>query len=266
VTGRFSQERRGIWELKVEGDAEPIGVTPHHPLWSLDRHAWVSASELRPYERLATISGPARLMYAVDTKIADPVYNIEVEGENCYRVGEKGTLVHNVSSDACTAINITETGPSGAHYAVTPRQVGGKLYNQPYEVVARLAIQNGGSSSPGAINLVRRHIGFANDEVGHLVGMQFGGRASLESPPSSGNGNFVPQGPLANDEYNQIEEAIARILRSDSCAQICLHIKIHYDEARANLESPYRPYRPFEFRIKWWQAGQQMGNDVLDNF
>jgi hypothetical protein len=97
VTGRFSQERRGIWELKVEGDAEPIGVTPHHPLWSLDRHAWVSASELRPYERLATLTGPARLMDAIDTHIADPVYNIEVEGENCYRVGETGTLVHNQS-------------------------------------------------------------------------------------------------------------------------------------------------------------------------
>jgi hypothetical protein len=98
VTGRFSQERRGIWELKVEGDAEPIGVTPHHPLWSLDRHAWVSASELRPYERLATLTGPARLIYAIDTHIADPVYNIEVEGENCYRVGETGTLVHNASA------------------------------------------------------------------------------------------------------------------------------------------------------------------------
>jgi hypothetical protein len=97
VTGRFSQERRGIWELKVEGDAEPIGVTPHHPLWSLDRHAWTSASELRPYERLATLTGPARLVYAIDTHIADPVYNIEVEGENCYRVGETGTLVHNTS-------------------------------------------------------------------------------------------------------------------------------------------------------------------------
>jgi hypothetical protein len=114
VTGRFSQERRGIWELKVEGDAEPIGVTPHHPLWSLDRHAWTSASELRPYERLATLTGPARLMYAMDTHIADPVYNIEVEGENCYRVGEAGTLVHNASgaagitSNPCTNSYVVE--------------------------------------------------------------------------------------------------------------------------------------------------------------
>ena len=29
--------------------------------------------------------------------VAEPVHNIEVEGDHCYRVGEQGLLVHNAS-------------------------------------------------------------------------------------------------------------------------------------------------------------------------
>jgi hypothetical protein len=32
----------------------------------------------------------------------EPVYNIEVEGDHCYRVGQQGLLVHNNSVDDCS--------------------------------------------------------------------------------------------------------------------------------------------------------------------
>src|SRR5262249_33236093 len=50
----------------------------------------------------------------------EPVYNIEVEGDHCYRVGQQGLLVHNASTDAYFTMTVTmrptkdPAGPRGA--------------------------------------------------------------------------------------------------------------------------------------------------------
>ncbi|MAG93851.1 MAG: hypothetical protein CMJ48_08900 [Planctomycetaceae bacterium] len=35
-----------VYDLPVAGEAEPLGVTALHPVWSLDRNDWVPAGEL----------------------------------------------------------------------------------------------------------------------------------------------------------------------------------------------------------------------------
>jgi hypothetical protein len=87
-----------VYDLVVEGEPKPIGVTSSHPFWSVDRQAWVPVGELSMGERLLARDGstPRVLSFTLRPEPA-PVYNIEVEGDHCYRVGEQGLLVHNAS-------------------------------------------------------------------------------------------------------------------------------------------------------------------------
>ena len=100
VTGRFKHVRGWAWDVVVEGESRPIGVTAAHPMWSADRRDWVAAAELRVGERLQALDGRTPCVLGLTLRAgAEPVYNIEVEGDHCYRVGEQGLLVHNASDD-----------------------------------------------------------------------------------------------------------------------------------------------------------------------
>lgn len=102
VTGWLRHERGAVWELVVEGEPRPIGVTGEHPLWSPERNGWAWVRELRLGERLLARDGTmARVVSLVARPCPEPVYNIQVEGDHCYRVGEQGLLVHNASAP-CT--------------------------------------------------------------------------------------------------------------------------------------------------------------------
>ncbi len=102
ITGWFRHRRGTVYELRVEGSEEALCITGAHPVWSGDREAWVAAIELEIGERLSGLRGPVRLLSRALRSEPEPVYNIEVEGDHCYRVGEQGILVHNASAPADT--------------------------------------------------------------------------------------------------------------------------------------------------------------------
>ena len=97
VTGVFRHSAVLVYNLWVAGEPGPVGVTPGHPFWSPDRHAWVAACELRPGERVAVAGGTA-VVLGLEERGDEPTYNLEVDGDHCYRVGEQGILVHNQST------------------------------------------------------------------------------------------------------------------------------------------------------------------------
>jgi hypothetical protein len=98
VTGTFKYSHGRIGELVVESEPKPIGVTPTHLVWSEDRQTWVEVSKLRPGETVNTLNGLTRVVSFRMTDRVEPVYNLEVAYEHCYRVGESGVLVHNQSA------------------------------------------------------------------------------------------------------------------------------------------------------------------------
>jgi hypothetical protein len=123
VTGTFRHSRAQVLELWVQGERAVIGVTAGHPFWSPDRQAWVPAGELRVGERLAAKDGSTPVVLRIEKyEQEEPVYNIEVEGDHCYRVGQQGLLVHNASAgpipapagvtDCCPEIR----NPSPTHF------------------------------------------------------------------------------------------------------------------------------------------------------
>ena len=99
VTGRFRHATDGtnVLNLRLEGQAEPTGVTENHPYWSVDRQEFVPAGDLRDGERLDTLFGTTRVVSISPLSGVEFLYNIET-AEHVYRVGAIGTLVHNSSA------------------------------------------------------------------------------------------------------------------------------------------------------------------------
>jgi hypothetical protein len=95
VTGTFSHDAKHVLDVYVEELDEPIGVTPTHRIYSVDRGTFVPAEELKVGERVRCQSGIAR----VERKTARPgshrVYNLEVQVDHVYHVTDGGLLVHN---------------------------------------------------------------------------------------------------------------------------------------------------------------------------
>jgi hypothetical protein len=97
VTGLFRHQATGrnVVALRLEGQAEPTGVTTNHPYWSEDRQEFVEAGELQIGERLWTRTGETRVESVAPLDYQGLLYNLEVHNEHVYLVDALGTLVHN---------------------------------------------------------------------------------------------------------------------------------------------------------------------------
>ena len=100
VTGTFAHEPSDeLLNVRIEGEPEPIGCTPNHPFWSETRQEYVQAIQLEPGEEVWTaIFGIVAVESVTARPKSDRVYNLEVQGEHVYQVGESGVLVHNAKS------------------------------------------------------------------------------------------------------------------------------------------------------------------------
>tara|TARA_R110000868_G_scaffold411633_1_gene706559 strand:- start:1196 stop:1981 length:786 start_codon:yes stop_codon:yes gene_type:complete len=95
VTGTFQHEAAQTLDISVEDESKPIGTTPNHPIWSVDREAFVRADSLTVGERLQTLNGIARITNITARGPPEPVYNLEVQVKHTYFVADSGVLVHN---------------------------------------------------------------------------------------------------------------------------------------------------------------------------
>jgi hypothetical protein len=96
ITGTFTTARCEVLELRLAGLAEVLQPTPPHRFYSDTRQDWVPAKDLRVGECLRTRSGPPAAVESMALKAGDHrVYNLEVEQDHQFYVGEAGVLVHN---------------------------------------------------------------------------------------------------------------------------------------------------------------------------
>jgi hypothetical protein len=114
VTGVFRHNAGVVYDWQVEGESKPIRVTGTHPVWSVDRQGWVQVKDLRIGERLQGLKGKTPRVVSLSLREEpEPVFNIEVEGDHCYRVGEQGILVHNASAPTRAWPHCNKIPPAG---------------------------------------------------------------------------------------------------------------------------------------------------------
>jgi len=103
VLGTLTHENSDVWELALEGTSERLVVTGTHPLYSLDRGAWVRVDALLVGESLVTMDGPRRVESRTRREGTHRVYNLTVEEEHEYLVGVRGVRAHNTCPDVGAA-------------------------------------------------------------------------------------------------------------------------------------------------------------------
>ncbi|MEM1025990.1 MAG: Hint domain-containing protein [Myxococcota bacterium] len=84
-----------VYEVLFVKGEEALRGTGAHPLYSLDRDDWVRIRDLLVGERLQTADGAVTVEALEKVRGVHRVYNLEVEGDHEYLVGEWGVRAHN---------------------------------------------------------------------------------------------------------------------------------------------------------------------------
>jgi hypothetical protein len=276
VTGTFRHSRGWVYDLRVSGEEKPIGVTGKHPFWCVDRGNWVSACELRTGERLHSQGGGTPRVESLTLRAEpEPVYNIEVEGDHCYRVGEQGLLVHNASAiDPCDGasppltlgevryvrnwinVNYNRSGGGPPNWMNTQVIKSMRFLAKDMSMLASFA--GGTDPNSSARSWVQNEVGKSCDNAGHAHGDQFGGKGVKS--------NVFPQHPTANqtDQRTRENRIMAQIQLPGTC-RVCIHLILKYDSA--NAQKTWYTARPTEVELRAWVDGVQFqpSNAIIPN-
>ena len=100
VVMTVSHLNNDVYEVSFVEGGEPLRGTGRHPLYSLDRDDWVRIRDLQVGERLQTAEGAVTVEALEKVRGVHRVYNLEVEGDHEYLVGEAGVRAHNTCAFA----------------------------------------------------------------------------------------------------------------------------------------------------------------------
>ena len=101
VMATVSHLNSDVYEVGFVEGGEALRGTGAHPLYSVDRDDWVRIRDLQVGERLQTAEGAVTVEALEKVRGVHRVYNLEVEGDHEYLVGEAGVRAHNT----CTFAN-----------------------------------------------------------------------------------------------------------------------------------------------------------------
>jgi Pretoxin HINT domain len=109
VTGRYITRQVDEIANVTLATGDQLCGTPIHPVWVINQQAFVPLGELTAGDLLDTNSGPVAVTDVEVVYRPQPVYNLEINAEHVYRVGELGVLVHNsnVPGDCTPLVEIT---------------------------------------------------------------------------------------------------------------------------------------------------------------
>ena len=84
-----------VYEVGFGDGVAPLRGTGAHPLYSLDRDDWVRVRDLQIGERLQTAEGAVSVEALEKVRGTFRVYNLEVEGDHEFLVGDAQVRAHN---------------------------------------------------------------------------------------------------------------------------------------------------------------------------
>ena len=281
IIGWFCHSSAAVCDLRVAGEPVAIRVTAAHPFWSADRREWVPVGELQVGERLLGQGDHQPQVLAVAARVEpEPVFNLEVDADHCYRVGQQGLLVHNSSAgcDPCDDAKLTGSYPDTSAYALSSGDVvyydlspfldgtsdpkKARHFLNPLSILARIARKTGEEAGSdfrkwfkkekiSIAGTTEKTFGLMTDTVGHVIGKDFGGSADK---PGLYKGNIFPQDKKSNNEdYGQVEEQLRTAIKNSTSQHGCIRLIFTY---RAGKKYPVRPV---SFTVEWWVDGKPHG-------
>jgi hypothetical protein len=144
------------------------------------------------------------------------VYNIEVEGDHCYRVGEQGLLVHNLSQK-CHYLSEKYFGGDFMTPGVKYAPPGPLMRAEKSEArVCSTGYKRPALADPEGWNSQWNKKGLAPLQYRaarcHLLGNQFGGSAKKD--------NLVPCCQQGNNDMAIVEDEVAEFIAEHGCVDI----------------------------------------------
>ena len=118
-TTRYTGEMATI---TLTGSCDAITGTAGHPIFSIDRAAYVDLGDLMPGERVRTADGWATVEAMSRWRGQQEVYNLEVDGDHRFFVGSAGVESHNAGP--CHGNSSSARRPQHA-YDIIDNDVGG---------------------------------------------------------------------------------------------------------------------------------------------
>ena len=95
VLSTFTRLSNDVYEVGFGDGVAPLRGTGSHPLYSLDRDDWVRVRDLRIGERLQTAEGAISIVSLEKVRGTFRVYNLEVEGDHEFLIGDAQIRAHN---------------------------------------------------------------------------------------------------------------------------------------------------------------------------
>jgi hypothetical protein len=243
-----------VYDLVVEGESKPIRVTGGHPFWSEDRQDWVAVKELRIGERLRGRTGRPRVLALSLRAEPEPVYNIEVDGDHCYRVGQQGLLVHNASAPDPCADPTQKQGYQRKKVKVKDRRPG-RRFGQMIDIevvetlikqITKSDLDTGSDTTDASQAWAQCVAGLPGDDAGHVLGNQLGGSGRVDGM------NLYPQNLSENRGLQRArEDWVYGEVNAGKC--VCVKITLRYDPIGFNVQT--HPARPTKVIYEVWVNG-----------
>lgn len=273
ITGTFHHTSGDVYDLKLASETKPIGVTSSHPFWSVDREDFIPVGELQICETLKALEGETSVESITKREKPEPVYNIEVEGDHVYRVGESGVLVHNTSpyprgplgKDCCKKV--------GQTMKKSPIVVGGRSYKFQWDdcrttkAEGPIVVVSGDgdrkeSEQKKMLNAFFGNVANADPlrneyDAGHLIGNKLGGPGDFT--------NLVPQEKRLNENgaWYQMERWVQGCLESHpTIAKGEMIVNVSYNTSR----KPPKRDIPTSFKVTVYMktaSGGLFGSETM---
>ena len=131
ITTTMTHLNDDVYDVRFVEDGSPLRGTGAHPLHSLDRDEWVQVGDLRVGERLQTAEGAVSVEALEKVRGVHRVYNLEVEGDHEYLVGEAGVRAHNACPVPSVRINVIgDAAETAVGQRVRTLQSGGRTLSK----------------------------------------------------------------------------------------------------------------------------------------
>lgn len=95
VLGTMTHLNTFLREIRFQGVDPPLRTTASHRFFSEDRQDWASSDELHEGEKLRSGGGSVQIASITEAPGARQVFNLEVETDHVYYVGDEWVLAHN---------------------------------------------------------------------------------------------------------------------------------------------------------------------------